>query len=907
MSWRDRAKKVEPTWKDRATKVEQEDVFPEPTRIEAERPPGRFDVGEAASGFSVGQNIPVIGPLGQRLGEGFRAGLESTFGEEDFGQAYDRIRAENEAKDAKYARDYPALDTTSKVIGALGVGGFGNAATIPGRIATSGAITGVDTLAQTGDLMQSGKDAGLGAGVQAGVEALVPVAKAARPYITSKGLEDIAGMRALKSIYGNVTKAWNETPEAQRIPMGLAALKNKIVGFGTTAGGAVDRATKVGKKNWKGVEDTFSKMDEAGVGVSGDDIAEEISAATQKIPPIPKNQNIRNQMAEEGEYYAGKTLTPSEAQALKRQYKFKMVDPSTHVLGQEGNTLVNQALAKSIRNSVAGSGLPNAGKFADDYELAGQIASMKRFGKINADRMTKNRSLSLTDYIGALGVGGIVGGASENVGAGGTAAVLMAIANNMGRKRGSSAIAKTLYEAAQVMKKSPASSAKILDALERGELIGPMGAMIADEIKAKIAPPVAEESNSGANVNPGRLMRDDEMLGSGLEAEIPGRNKGMGMLRNALSSVFGDSLDTSMDVADLLVPESYGEFAPGAGAADMAMPIWKKMGKGYRDMSYKKVGKKDLNNFLDNEDFLFHETAAPTKSIKQSGLYPQHGGRVSNLESFEEFGDRLDPLTFYRHGDEFKEGNLGGYANWAASEKARKSRGQSELTPKEFKKYAKGAFVKNDDPENFYIGKNDGEVEDLAGNPADQFTNQFHIEPGDIVTDKTIHPDYIVTGKDYYELAKKRSKNTHIQELMQREAEESLSPANKPNVSYMNDYRDSPVIRKPEQFTEKEVIDSFGDNSEVHNEWKRRVAYTKKPEGVSHTADAEPSLNKLAKVNGEFRRLREEYKKDFDGKYTDQLAQRAWAFLKNMKNLEHYSEADRYHIKDFLEGIVRGE
>jgi len=63
---------------------------------------------------------------------------------------------------------------------------------------------------------------------------------------------------------------------------------------------------------------------------------------------------------------------------------------------------------------------------------------------------------------------------------------------------------------------------------------------------------------------------------SGMSAPIPGVKSGMGLLRKSMQSVFGDSLDTSMDVADFLMPETYGELAPGMAA----LPPWTKGAKG---------------------------------------------------------------------------------------------------------------------------------------------------------------------------------------------------------------------------------------------------------------------------------------------------------------------------------------
>lgn len=228
-----------------------------------------------SEGESIGESVPIVGPLGRRLGEGFRAGVESLAGDESYGQAYDRIRGQNEAKIRKAEEEHPVAETLKKVAGGVALpgigGGMAGALGIGARVGGAAGTEYADSLLRQGDSNRARQGATLSGGIQAGLETVPLVKHVARPLAAplasgvkklGKAVEDTAGMRALKHIYGNVDKAWENTPEKEQIPLGLSALQNGIVRFGEKVGKGVERAKKVGKQSWRKVEETFGGMDE---------------------------------------------------------------------------------------------------------------------------------------------------------------------------------------------------------------------------------------------------------------------------------------------------------------------------------------------------------------------------------------------------------------------------------------------------------------------------------------------------------------------------------------------------------------------------------------------------------------------------------------------------------------------
>lgn len=446
-------------------------------------------------GPRIAERIPLVGPATRRLGEGFRAGIESTFGDETFGDAYDRIRAENDKEREQYAKKNPTADMLSNVAG--GIGGIALGSGGSNALSRLGSAVGIqygDSLLR-GDSSEEALDSAETAGnIQAGIEALPYVGKVVRPLARplaagakrfGQRMENFAAGRALKHMYGNVDKAWEMTPEKDRIPLGTAALKHGIVRFGEKVGKSVDRAKDVGKGAWNQVEDIFSKMrglpDDTGK-VDGWLIGNYIDDAAGKIDDIRINKGLKEGLAEEADQYRVMgQIDPGKAQGLKNQYRYRVLDPRTAALGKDGTNIVNQAFAKSIRDAAGKSGVPGADRFGEFYDLSGQAGQLAKYGKIMNKRLTKNRSISLTDYMAALGIGTASAGATGDLSVAILASILGGVGNRVMRTRGNSAVAASFYKASQALKNSPDNIGAILKGLEDGTIGGPAGRMAAQE------------------------------------------------------------------------------------------------------------------------------------------------------------------------------------------------------------------------------------------------------------------------------------------------------------------------------------------------------------------------------------------------------------------------------------------
>lgn len=150
-------------------------------------------------GFSIGENIPVLGPLAAKAGQAFGAGLSAiTPGLPGFSEAYDKIGKEHAADRASFAKDLPQAEFVNQVAGgaalplpsgglqgatALGkaAAGVGNSAI---RVAAPAGLTYADTALRGGtpeEAASAGKTAGLIAG---GIEAIPLVGKVAGKAIT---------------------------------------------------------------------------------------------------------------------------------------------------------------------------------------------------------------------------------------------------------------------------------------------------------------------------------------------------------------------------------------------------------------------------------------------------------------------------------------------------------------------------------------------------------------------------------------------------------------------------------------------------------------------------------------------------------------------------------------------------
>lgn len=490
------------------------------------------DVGSVAKnatsilrGPGLAENIPVLGPLARRAGEGFRAVIEGGFGDETIPDAYTRIRSENDRERQQYAEEHPIADVSKKLLG--GVGGAGAlpvlGAGVSGALGVGGRIAGaVGTEAADATLRglteEEIKRAGsLSGGIQAGLEAVPLVGKFAGPLgrtlsksaeKTAGVLDDAAGMRATKHALGNNARAWkNLGGEREAIAAGKQAIKDKTVKFARSPRFTEKAARKKTKESWGDVEKVFEKMGQAaeetagGSLVKGADVADNIEATIRKLPATPEGKREATKLQNYADFFRDRAMIlPEEAQKIKKSYKWSMKDPAMVELGFEGTNTLNRAFGDAIKKGARQSGVKGAEDFAENYSKYGQRAAIRDGAKEHALRLRKNRTFSLTDHLvggSAAGVGAgaglALGGGYDDAALGGT---LGAIANRMMRTRGNASIAVGLSQAAKALRSGTASSAQILKALESGALGGKVGIGIAHQIMLQSQPKQAEDQRT---------------------------------------------------------------------------------------------------------------------------------------------------------------------------------------------------------------------------------------------------------------------------------------------------------------------------------------------------------------------------------------------------------------------------
>lgn len=444
---------------------------------------------------------PIIGPLGTMLGEGFRAGIEGTFGDESYGQAYDRIHAENAARTADYEKRHPVLEGVRKigggVAGGLAFGPGGSSALT--RIGTTTGINAADEYLRSGkaeDAYNAGK---LGAGIQTGVEMVPYVGRVAAPVLrpVARGLETVAAGRALKHMLGNYKRAWDTIPENQRRDMGLMALKEGIVRAGRSVGNAASRARDVARNAWSGVEDVWGRMaaEDAGL-IPGSAVADKLDQKASEFLDLAGYDPVRKRMAKEASRLRPEPLpegeigpaqermfTPQELQARKNKFQYKEDRPMTVKLGQEGTNATNQAFGEAIKDAVAKSGVPGSENFEQLYQLSGKAGHLADWGAEQATHLKKNRFISPSDLFSG-GMGAAVGASITGDPRDATAsAILLGVANRLLRTRGNSTFASGLYQASKAIGSSPGQTIGILRGLETGVIGGPAGREAAAQIR----------------------------------------------------------------------------------------------------------------------------------------------------------------------------------------------------------------------------------------------------------------------------------------------------------------------------------------------------------------------------------------------------------------------------------------
>jgi len=232
-SWKDRATKEDDGnqgWKSRA-RVEENPEIP-PTALE--------DALGVFNAPSIGERIPIIGPLAAKAGTAVAAGLMAPFSDKTFGELYNESTIEDEKRKAIYAKKYPVANVAQDVFAsaALPAPGAGtavmsgagklakgvNAAAGIGRKATINyGAAEADSFLRGGPEGSGNFAAGATVGTELLPKAIKPIAKGIRKY--SFGVTD-----KLAEAYAKRAPFINKESEAllkADVDAVISGLKNK--------------------------------------------------------------------------------------------------------------------------------------------------------------------------------------------------------------------------------------------------------------------------------------------------------------------------------------------------------------------------------------------------------------------------------------------------------------------------------------------------------------------------------------------------------------------------------------------------------------------------------------------------------------------------------------------------------
>lgn len=244
------------------------------------------------------------------------------------------------------------------------------------------------------------------------------------------------------------------------------------------------------------ISKAISDVDELNLAsVDGKSVARKIMGLRINQIDDPNLKGIQNLLAESAEAFNKKGfITLGEAQELKNKvYKYSLKNPATTSLGQDATNKINQILAEEIRGSVeSGSQLVGAGledvaknlsKFKQHQEaITGLDDALKAASKKDTQEIA-NRSISPTDYITGLTVGGagLAGGiAAQNPGLAFTLAALgipAAMTHKFFRERSSTMASSALRHIANAMD-DKGWSAKYMPILRAAASRGPSSLII---------------------------------------------------------------------------------------------------------------------------------------------------------------------------------------------------------------------------------------------------------------------------------------------------------------------------------------------------------------------------------------------------------------------------------------------
>ncbi len=408
----------------------------------------------------------------------------------DFKDRYKETLNQTKTERAEAIKKAPVAGGIGELIGAgtslaipipgAGAAGVGGAAA---RIAGSAGLSALERGTSGEDLFDpklAQQGATVAGGIQTAAEAIPVVGKFAAPALTTlknasektgEYLESIANNRGVKAALGNSAKAYKDLGENRIQSTGEKLLSGfedipAVIAAGDTAKNIQKKASEAGGETWAKITDIHNQADAENVLINGKEVAEKILARAAKIEDVPQNLPRIEELQKQALYYENKGfLTLSEAQNLKNNYEWKRVNKLQDVLGKDGNNSVKNAIGDSMKDAIAQSDVVGKESYPELLKRYGAYATAEKGAADTAIKQSKNRSISLTDYI-AGGAGGVVGGAlGGDPQDAALSAGLVGFANNLARTRGNATLAVTANALAKVAENAPQVIHKYADVL----------------------------------------------------------------------------------------------------------------------------------------------------------------------------------------------------------------------------------------------------------------------------------------------------------------------------------------------------------------------------------------------------------------------------------------------------------
>lgn len=387
---------------------------------------------------------------------------------------------------------------------------------IPGLGIARGANLGV-SLAKAGvqgGLMASGEttanpitdtanfaaDTAKGAAWGAGTQGVASLAGRALSAMTPSALRKTAEERAVKAVTGQnisaLRKMTNTTlrdaGDIEKANAGIRKVGRDILdepGVLMAADQVEDIAPRLAatRKDYGGkIGEVAETIDRVSPGaVDNRAIAQNILNYAQTIPDTEAGKKMKDRLlAEAANFEKLQGLGFKDAQAFKNQFGYKPVDADALISNQDVTNKIQGIISKEMETTadrLSKSGPEDVKQLLANYQnLKSKYGSFKNASSAATDRVQKNltnRYISPSDYASGIGIGGVgalsgTGSPDESKAQYLVLGALGALANKVGRTRGSSLAAKTADSIASAMEKSPLAAQEfgqlIIDAAKRG-------------------------------------------------------------------------------------------------------------------------------------------------------------------------------------------------------------------------------------------------------------------------------------------------------------------------------------------------------------------------------------------------------------------------------------------------------